>query len=425
MAKLLNYVPEGNAASTADLLITLSDIPTENIVIPAGTLYETKDVDNRQQFQQLYDTTIVAGLDPPQIYVQTENSINESESFSSSSLPSQRFVLRGTPFLDDSEAITATNGGYTRVENFLSSTATDRHYIVEVTATGRAQLRFGNGNNGEIPQGTIAVSYKLGGGSDGNVDAGQITRLVGVLETISGARVVASVTNPAASSGGIQRETLASIKQKGPASTKATDRTVGKDDYEIRAVNVAGIARAAMVTSDDVAGILENRGFLYVVPDGGGAVASDTLKATVLQEVTVTFPNTITFKVTVEDPVYVPVDVGATVHFPSGYNDAAKSSVVAAIGTALTNYFKVTNDDGTENTLVNFGINYGDDMALPMSDLFCVVEGVAGVRKISSSDLGFTLAGVHSDFSLQFFEFPTLGTVTITDGDTGLVVSPS
>jgi phage-related baseplate assembly protein len=420
IAKQLNYVPEGNAAATANVLVTLSTVPTSNVLLQAGRIYQTAEVTNRVEFQQLFDVTIPAGLDPPQTFVSVENSEDNEETLSSNGLPTQEFGLVGIPYLDTSLVLTATNGAYTQVSNFLDSTATDRHYTVTVDENGRALVRFGNGVNGEIPSGAITAFYKTGGGKAGNVDENSITRIVGSLTDVNGTRVQAIATNPSAASGGADRETIESIKQKAPPSTKITDRTVSLDDYEVGAVNVTGVARALMITADEVVGVPENRGFLYVVPDGGG-IPTDTLKAAVLQAVTVTRPSTITFKVTVESPTYLAVDVSAAVFFADGFSQRA---VATAINTALSEYFQISTAAGVANERVKFGLKYGSDMTLPMSDLFSVVEGVSGVRKIGANDLSFLLNLSHADVPLQYYEFPVLGTVTITDGDTGSVVEP-
>ena len=73
-----------------------------------------------------------------------------------------------------------------------------------------------------------------------------------------------------ASLGGLQEAFFQTMKGR----MKLTDRTVTLDDYELGAENVAGVARALMVTSDQVEGVAENRGFLYIVPDGGGLASS-------------------------------------------------------------------------------------------------------------------------------------------------------
>lgn len=420
LAKQLNYVPEGNSAATADVLITLDSVPTEAIQLSAGRIYETASITERVQFQQLFDVTVPAGLDPPQFFVTVENSSDENEVFSASGLPDQLVTLVGVPFLDDSEVITAANGVFTRVDNFLSSTATDRHYTVFVDEDGRASVRFGNGTNGELPEGQIDVFYKTGGGDVGNVDENSITRIIDSITTLSGVRVNATATNPAAASGGFNRESIESIKQQAPPSTKLTDRTVGYDDFSLGALLVPGVARALMVTSDQVVGLPENRGVLYIVPNGGGSPTSVLLDA-VVEQVTVTRPKTVTFGISAIGAAYLTVDVGVTAYFAPGFNPRA---VVTAINSALTNYFKISNTDGTPNELVKFGLEYGDDMSLPLSDIFCEVEKVSGIRKLGARDVDFLLNGVHGDVPLQYFEFPVLGSVTVTDAATGQVVLP-
>ena len=423
LAKMLNYIPEGNGAASANVLITLPEVPAISVLLEAGRIYETKEVLNRQSFQQLFDVTIPAGLDPPQIFVLVENSSDVSENFSASGLPGQELVFTRTPFLDGSEVITAGNGGYTQVDSFLGSTSADRHYTLQVDANGRARLRFGSGTSGEIPSGTIGSFYKIGGGADGRVDENTITRIVGTIKDTVGGRVRATATNPDAATGGQDRETISSIKQKAPPSTKITDRTVALDDYELGAENLEGVARSLMITSDQVVGVPENRGFLYIVPEGGG-VSTSELKATVQNEMTVVRPKTITFKFTVEDAAYLTVNVSARVFFTTGFNETAKRNAVTGINTVLTDYFQISNSDGTPNELVKFGHKYGADSTLPLSDIFCAVEGTAGVRKLGAGDTHFLLNLVHDDVPLQFFEFPLLGTVDIIDGDTGLPVLP-
>jgi hypothetical protein len=110
-----------------------------------------------------------------------------------------------------------------------------------------------------------------------------------------------------------------------------------------------------------------------------------------------------------------------TIYFASGQNPRV---VVTSIVNAFIAYFAITNPDGTQNDLVKFGLKYGNDYKLPMSDLFCVAEGVAGVRKIGARDVDFTINGAHDDLALGFAQFPTLQSLTFRDGDTGLAVLP-
>jgi hypothetical protein len=360
------------------------------------------------------------------LYVSAENAERKTETFASTAKPNQEIRLTSAPYLDGSLSITAANGTFTRVENFLDSDSTDRHFTVVVDSNDRATVRFGNGINGVIPNGTITTVYKIGGGSDGYVEPGSVRRVEGVFIDSLGNSIAVSVTNPNASTRALNRQTVEEIRVLAPESLRVMTRTVAREDYEINARRVAGVARALMLTSDQDPGVPENSGSLYIVPTGGG-VPTIALKAAVLEMVTVTYPNTLTFTVIVEDPVYLVVNVEATVWFASGAN---KSATRAAIEAALVAVFAV-DDVGTDPDaaiVIDFGYNLRDENGNPSgsivwSDVFNVIRDTAGVRKVDAGATGLLLNGARDDLAILPRQFPILGTVTIRDGSTGLVVT--
>jgi hypothetical protein len=146
------------------------------------------------------------------------------------------------------------------------------------------------------------------------------------------------------------------------------------------------------------------------------------LKDAVREQVTEVFPSTLTFEVSVQDPVYVPVDVDATVFLRQGANVA---TVRAAILKALQDLFAVSLPDGTPNPSIDFGFNFKDAEGNPvgeiaLSDVFNAVRDVPGVRKIGDGPDDFLLNGVREDLPIGVREFPVLGQVTLVNGDTGL-----
>lgn len=423
LAQQLGYEPAGAAAATVDELFTLSAIPTNDVIIPAGTVCKTRRIGEVVEFQLLSDLTILALADPPQAFGTIENSSPAQDIFASDNLANQEFELSATPYLDGSADVVAGNGAYTEVDNFLDSVSTDRHYTITVDENDRALVRFGNGINGEVPTGTITIDYKTGGGAVGNVEPNTITEIVGSFTDVLANPVQVSVNNPDKATGGADRETVAQIRQNAPASLRVLNRTVALEDYIIGAEQVPGVARALMLTSDQTPGIPENRGFLYVVPDGGGTPTT-VLKDAVIQAVTVTKPNTVTFKVTAEDPLYLVVDISMVVFFNSGFSPANGAAEIQQI---LDDYFAISLADGTKNPLIDFGFNYKDVNGLPageipLSDLLCAVRDADSVRKVGDEASNFVVNGSHADLAIKLFEFPVLGTVTITDGDTGLQV---
>ena len=62
------------------------------------------------------------------------------------------------------------------------------------------------------------------------------------------------------------RQTVASAKLLAPESLRALTRSVAREDFEINARRLSGVARALMLTSNEDPTIAENTGILYVIP---------------------------------------------------------------------------------------------------------------------------------------------------------------
>jgi hypothetical protein len=423
LTKLLGFRPAGARAATTDAVFSLAAVPIAPVTIRSGTRVRTASVTDPVLFQLLDDVLIPAGASPPTTTGTIEHSEAQEELFASTGLPNQEVALPATPFLDGSAVVSAGNGTYAEVQNFLGSGAADRHFTVVVDQNDRATVRFGNGVNGVIPSGTITVAYKTGGGAKGNVNAGTLTKLDGSFTDDNGAPVSVTVTNPQPASGGSDRQTVAQIKVLAPESIRVLNRTVSREDFEINARRLSEVARALMLTSNEDAGIPENTGILYVIPRGGG-LPSQALKNAVKDQVTVVFPSTLTFQVSVQDPNYLAVDVEALVFLRQGANATA---VRSAIQKALAGFFAVSLSDGTPNPNVDFGFNLKDAAGDPageiaLSDVFNVIRDVVGVRKIGDGPDDFLLNGAREDVPIDVREFPALGQLTLLNGDTGLAL---
>jgi Baseplate J-like protein len=421
LTKLLGFRPAGARAATADEVFSLAAPPAMDVVLRQGMRVLTASVTDPVAFQLLADVVIPAGASPPIATGTVEHSEPQDELFASSGLPNQEVILPATPYLDDSADVTAGNGDYVEVVNLLGSTAVDRHFVVLVDQSDRATVRFGNGINGALPSGTITARYKTGGGAKGNVNIGTLTKLEGAFTDTNGNAVAVSATNPRPASGGAERQTIAQIQVLAPESVRVLNRSVSREDFEINARRLPEVARALMLSSNEDAGIAENTGILFVIPRGGG-LPSQALKESVLHQVTVVFPCTLTFQVAVQDPVYRVVDVHATVYLRQGAN---AQGVRAAIQKALAAFFAVSLPNGTPNPAVDFGFNVKDANGDPAgevawSDVFNVVRDVPGVRKIGDGPKDFLLNGARDDVLTGTREFPTLGAVEIVNGDTGL-----
>ena len=119
--------------------------------------------------------------------------------------------------------------------------AGDRGCEVALDELGRTVLWFGDGVRGAaLPPGrnNVTASYRVGGGSAGNVPAGS---LVAMRKRVAGIR---HVTNPLPATGGVDPETTEALRRRAPLRLRHFDRIVTLADYAGFAEDFAGIARA-------------------------------------------------------------------------------------------------------------------------------------------------------------------------------------
>lgn len=166
---------------------------------------------------------------------------------SSNGQPLQWFELASDPGLRDTVAcFVDEGGGEVEWENLtaagkglLTSGPKDRHFVVDQDALGVLTARFGDGTRGKVPPlGTdnIRFAYRVNATVDGNAGAGT------VIVNSDGAALVSAVTNPRPASGwqeadGASDESLALVKEVGPASLRTGNRACAPEDYETLALN--------------------------------------------------------------------------------------------------------------------------------------------------------------------------------------------
>ena len=132
--------------------------------------------------------------------------------------------------------------------DLVASTRLDAHLVVEPDADGVARLRFGDGVTGRAPstQDAYTATYRVGGGSRGNVGAGQLTqwltRADGSPSFPSGATV--TVWNPLPASGGTDPEDLDGVRQVAPSAFRTQLRAVTSADHAATAQQVGGVQRS-------------------------------------------------------------------------------------------------------------------------------------------------------------------------------------
>jgi hypothetical protein len=125
-----------------------------------------------------------------------------------------------------------------RVEDFLAAAPDEAVYTLD---PDRGEVVFGNGVRGRIPPAgaeVVAVAYRYGGGTAGNLPAGALSELRSAVPGVD------SVTNPRPSAGGSVRESLEDLKREAPALLRRQERAVTAEDYASLAREVGGVADA-------------------------------------------------------------------------------------------------------------------------------------------------------------------------------------
>jgi hypothetical protein len=210
------------------------------------------EVNNETAFWIRYRITVVTTptapvfqytkMDTGKQYVKrlvTQGRTKTDSPFSSNGLDNQQFKLNEENFLWGSETVTVGSDTWTRVDNFLDSLSTDKHYTVVLGENDIATIVFGGNGKGAAPPvgiGNITVLYRHGGDTNGNVGANKIT----VDKT--GLTFIDNAKNPRQAVGwaeadGASETSLARVKIEGPASIRTKDVAIGPDDVVLMAKN--------------------------------------------------------------------------------------------------------------------------------------------------------------------------------------------
>jgi hypothetical protein len=427
LARLINYALGSAGAATVDVVFTMPRVLPGDVTIPAGTVVKTVG-SNPVRFHTLTAATITSG-NTDSGSVSARHSDVQQDTFTAKGESGEEFILTQRPFLDASEGIRIAGDLWTLVDNFLDSTATDKHYVLFVDEEDIATARVGDGTNGVLPTlgDGVVVDYETGGGTAGNVEAGTLKKVEGSFSDSLGNPTSMVSNNAAAAVDGTPREQVAEARIAAPRSLRVLNRSIARTDWEDLAIQITGVGRALMLTKDEDPTIpTEGRGYLFIVPDTGG-VPSAALKTLVETTINDGWPIPLNFSWEARDPAYETINVVAYVYLAAG---ATETTVEAAALAALRAYFAPVNADGTPNTQIDFGYNYKDAAGVPeplisLSTIKNLIRDLSLVRRLGTPDdgEGLTLNGAEDNVDLILREFPAGGTLTLYDGDTSTIFS--
>jgi hypothetical protein len=285
----------------------------------------------------------------------------------------QQFILKQSPLTYISSA---TPGGadstlevrvndllWHEVPTFYGHGQLERIFVTRTDDDGKTTVEFGNGQTGaKLPTGqeNVTVNYRKGIGTDGNLDAGQLSLLM------SRSLGVKSVTNPEPATGAADRESLADARANASLTVLTLDRIVSLEDYEDFARAFAGVAKAlaTWTWTGEVRGV-----FVTVagpdgaaIPDGPGTLANlvGAMKASGDQYIPLSVQS--------YRPAYF--KLGVVIKCDSDYD---LSTVQAAVQQTLRTAFSFDSRA--------FG------QAVTLSEILALVQGVQGVIAVDVTRL--------------------------------------
>ncbi|SCF17399.1 putative baseplate assembly protein [Micromonospora haikouensis] len=159
-------------------------------------------------------------------------------------VPGQRLTVARPPIVPDEHPLVVESSDgtgwleWTEVETFGGSGPGDRHIVVDRTA---GEILFGPAvrqpdgtlrRYGAVPTAGSRIRvrrYRTGGGHSGNVARGALAVLRSSMPYVS------RVENRAPATGGVDGETVAEARLRGPVQLRAQDRAVTARDYELLA----------------------------------------------------------------------------------------------------------------------------------------------------------------------------------------------
>ncbi|MDH5575257.1 MAG: baseplate J/gp47 family protein [Nitrospirota bacterium] len=250
---------------------------------------------------------------------------------------------------------------WTAQETLAFSREGQKDYLIEIDEDDRATIIFGDGAFGAIPTtgSMLTVTYRVGGGEQGNVAKESIQTIVDAPQL---ALLAAKISNKDQSAtGGSERESIEHAVLHAPNVFRSLRRAVTAEDFKNLALNFPGVGKVrAEATSWNIV-------TLYVAPTGGGGDVSDVLEANLLAYFEDKRP--ISTIIAIENVAYVPVYITAQIGVEPYYSDASIIEQVRTHAGSLLDFKHV-----------DFG------KTLYLSKFFEAIEAIPGVQFVNITE---------------------------------------
>jgi hypothetical protein len=254
--------------------------------------------------------------------------------------------------------------------DLLHSAGDAKNFVAETEDDGTTSLRFGDGTFGvQVVSGDVFFArYRVGGGTVGNVGTDTLSIIATDDPSVPGN--ILAVRNPLPATGGLDPQTLDSVRAAAPYAFNTQERAVTAADYGTMAKVVDPTIQQARGTFRWTGSW--NTVFIAVEPQG-----TETISAATSQEIVsgMELYRMAGHDVAVDSPIYVSLEIALCFCLTPGY---LAPDVQAAIMLALS---ATTNPDGSLGLFSQQNFTFGQTVYL--SPIIAAVQGIAGVSSVT------------------------------------------
>jgi hypothetical protein len=135
--------------------------------------------------------------------------------------------------------------------DLLNAGVNSKNFVVETESDGISYFRFGNGEQGELPETgeQFKAIYRIGNGKKGNLGANSLLHIYTTdPNLVTAGDSIKKVWNPLSAKGGTEAESMESVRQYAPEAFRTQLRAVTNADYEYFAQKVNPEVQRAAAT---------------------------------------------------------------------------------------------------------------------------------------------------------------------------------
>jgi len=241
-ANLFDYIPGPRESATAT--VTVANSGSSSVTIPENTEFVALYDGVYYYFYSTAEAFVLAGGTQTVGVTEGEQTVGEVLTSSSSGASSQRYVLRGENIVPASVRVyvhedVANPQEWQQVSNLAVIDFGVEAFSVYVNSNNDVEVVFGSYLNGRIPPTGVKVTadYVVGSGESGNIPAGYISSFRSLVSSDL------SIQGSSAATGGVDPESITSIKNSVQTVSRAQNRAVTLSDFSDLALRVPAVRK--------------------------------------------------------------------------------------------------------------------------------------------------------------------------------------